>query len=298
MAYQAVHDLDTDGIVGPATWAKITGAAPVSSSGAPLASSEQVRGARLSWIGAWCGNRSLANPERDVAFAESIGLDGLTIMVHDVSKARAPRGFQLRSTTKILALADAIRAAGMDVGLCAWAMPHRKYLEKAARELISLATDAGARTVEWDAEEPWTQATGHMGHPEAAALIGDLFAGRAFELGANAIGYTPAPKFGPLAAVCDYVVPQAYSTNTSGQHPSEAAHVFHERFAQFGYVSRIGLAAYRQDGIDGYTPTTAMETAIRCARATGVHDVCYWGLDALRMGDPAVAAVVARAKEL
>lgn len=299
VVYQEANDLEPDGIVGPMTWAKITATDSASSSGElPTPSSSPESGGRLSWVGAWCGSRSLSNPERDVAFAQSIGLDGLVIMVHDVSKARAPRSFQLRSTSKILALADAINGAGLDVGLCLWGMPHRKYLEKAAREIISLARDANAVTVEWDAEEPWTQATNGMGYRDASALIGDLFAERTFRMGANAIGFTPQDKFAPLAEVCDYVVPQAYSTSTSKQSPADAAKKFHKRFLQFGEVTRIGLAAYRQDGIAGYTPTSAMETAIRCAASTGVAELCYWGLDALRMGDKEVAAVVARAKEL
>ncbi len=243
---------------------------------------------------AWCGLSSLANPARDVAFAKSIGLTGLDIIVNDHSAAREPRRFDARPTQQIVTLATMARDAGLDVHLMSWIMPHKRYLKEAADVLPELMAKTGARSLVWDAEEPWTLARKRLRYSEAGALVGELFAVREFEMGATGIRYAPTAKLAPLVAVCDYMVPQCYSTRTSKADPSTVVSrglvTWRKKFGD-GPRFVPGLAAYRQSGIDGHSIRSAMQAAIDNA---GEHadDCIFWGLNSLRKS-PKTAAVVA-----
>jgi len=243
---------------------------------------------------AWCGLSSLANPARDVAFAKSIGLTGLDIIVNDHSAAREPRRFDARPTQQIVTLATMARDAGLDVHLMSWIMPHTRYIKEAADVLPELMAKTGARSLVWDAEEPWTLARKRLRYSEAGALVGELFAVREFEMGATGIRYAPTAKLAPLVAVCDYMVPQCYSTRTSKADPSTVVSrglvTWRKKFGD-GPRFVPGLAAYRQSGIDGHSIRSAMQAAIDNA---GEHSdtAIWWGLNSLRKS-PKTAAVVA-----
>lgn len=243
---------------------------------------------------AWCGLSSLANPARDVAFAKSIGLTGIDIIVNDHSAAREPRRFDIRPTQQIVTLATMARDAGLDVHLMSWIMPHRRYIKEAADVLPELMAKTGARSLVWDAEEPWTLARKRLRYSEAGALVGELFAVREFEMGATGIRYAPTAKLAPLVAVCDYMVPQCYSTRTSKADPSTVVSKGLVTWRKkFGDGPRFvpGLAAYRQSGIDGHSIRSAMQAAIDNAEEHS--DTCiFWGLNSLRKS-PKTAAVVA-----
>jgi hypothetical protein len=152
----------------------------------------------------------------------------------------------------------------------------------------------GARSLVWDAEEPWTLAKKRMRYSEAGALVGELFADCEFEMGATGIRYAPTAKLAPLVAVCDYMVPQCYSTRTSKADPSTVVSrglvTWRKKFGD-GPRFVPGLAAYRQSGIDGHSIRSAMQAAIDNA---GEHSdtAIWWGLNSLRKS-PGTAAVVA-----
>jgi hypothetical protein len=243
---------------------------------------------------AWCGLSSLAHPARDVAFAKSIGLTGIDIIANDHSAAREPRRFDIRPTQQIVTLATMARDAGLDVHLMSWIMPHKRYIKEAADVLPELMAKTGARSLVWDAEEPWTLARKRLRYSEAGALVGELFAVREFEMGATGIRYAPAAKLAPLVAVCDYMVPQCYSTRTSKAAPSTVVSKGVATWRKkFGDGPRMvpGLAAYRQSGIKGHSIRSAMQAAIDNAEEHS--DTCiFWGLNSLRKS-PKTAAVVA-----
>ena len=242
---------------------------------------------------AWCGLSSLANPARDVAFAKSIGLTGLDIIANDHSAAREPRRFDIRPTQQIVTLATMARDAGLDVHLMSWIMPHRSYLIEAAEQLPDLVEKTGALSVCFDAEEPWTLAKKRLNYLEAGQLVDALFRDRNFELGVTGIRYAATHKLAPLIAVCDYVVPQAYSTSTSKASPStvvsKGVATWRKKFGN-GPRMVAGLAAYRQSGIKGHTTRSAMQAAIDDAEQH-TDEVVYWSLNSLRKS-PAAAAVV------
>jgi hypothetical protein len=238
----------------------------------------------LRHVGAWCGATSLASPTRDVDFAAKLGLTRLDVFVNDHSKARAARKFTTYDVAKIEKLCKLAKAKGISVHLTSWIMPHSEYIDAAAATLVPLCAQVGAESLQWDAEEPWTQATGAPSRASAAARIAERFDGLSCPMGATGIGYTPIPKFGPLAQICDYVVPQAYATSTSGLLPEDAPGKFHRRYStSFARPIVIGLAAYRQNGIAGHTPSSAVRAALLAsAKLKGVDTVLFWSLGALQ----------------
>jgi hypothetical protein len=247
-------------------------------------------------IGAWAGRASMRTPTaitRSIAFARSIGLGRLDVIVNDHSKARAPRAFDTYPRAEIVALADEANAAGMHVHLMTWIMPHPSYIAQAADVLRELVDDCGAHSVMLDAEEPWTLATQRMPYDKAAELVGDRFDG--VRLGVTGIGYADADKLGPLARECDYLVPQCYSTSSSRLDPGTVVPKFAGRWRRVFGADReivVGLAGYRQTGIAGYTPEAALRAAFAGAEADAeAREVVYWSLGQLR-DTPTAARVV------
>lgn len=241
-------------------------------------------------LGVWAGMSSLLNPKRDIAFCVAHRFSSVTLIVNDHSAWRAPSTFDLYDVGKISRFCSMAKDAGLAVHLMSWIMPHRPYIERAASLLVPLFNTTGARSIQWDAEEPWTKASSPLDYAEAAALVGELFPIR---MGVNGIGYTPVEKFGPLAAVCDYLVPQCYATSTSGANPSSVVATYMKRWrAHFGSAPVVaGLAAYRQSGIPGFTPSQAIRAAFDGAVNAGVHEVTYWSLASI-MRDATVAKAI------
>jgi len=237
-------------------------------------------------IGMWTGRASLNNPVRDVQLCVANNIRRLDVIVNDHSGARAARDFDMFQVSKIRGLVELAKANNLDVHFMSWVMPHEKYIDQAAEALVPLCNELGVSSLQWDAEEPWTLAQKPMDHGKAAKRIADAFEQLNCRMGVNGIGYTPVEKFGPLYEVCDYVVPQCYSTNTSGISPTTVVPRLVRRWNKvFGTDKKmaIGLAAYRQDGIAGHTVESAMRSAFAGAEAIeGVDTVIYWSLSSVR----------------
>lgn len=253
----------------------------------------------ITTVGAWCGSRSLARPEKYVQFAADHGINRLDIVVNDHSKWREPKDFTLRNSDKIVRLAKLAHEAGIEVHLMSWIMPHPGYIAQAAEQLIPLATLTNAASIQWDAEEPWMLARNHGGHRRGAEAIANAFRHLPIPMGVNGIGYASVKKLKPLADVCDYLVPQVYSTRTNGLDPRTAPAKFHRRWDKYFKKQIVmGLAAYRQSGIHGYkNATEAMQAAADAAAAIdGVDTVIYWSLYHATK-NKAVAKVIASIRE-
>jgi hypothetical protein len=236
-------------------------------------------------VGAWAGWGSMSNDKaiaRDVAFAKSVGLSRLDIVCNDHAGDRAPRAFGTYPEDRIVALALAAFDAGLEVHLMTWCMPHAEYLGGMASTMLRLTKRCGAASVQLDAEEPWTQAKSPMAYDSAAELVASLLLG--VRWGVTGIGYTPVNKVGPLITQSDYMVPQCYSTTSSGLSPGTVAPRLVARWrGHFGDRELVvGLAGYRQGGIPGHTVDSAMRAAFKGATEVGASAAVYWSLRHLR----------------
>lgn len=252
-------------------------------------------------VGAWVGRSGFDTPKAVAATIRSaleLGLRRLDVVVNDFAKATSETAFSTYAKGDLVDVALAGREAGLDVHFMSWAMPHARFIDGAAVALRELVALTGARSIMWDAEEPWTQARMPMRYDEAARRIGDSFGG--IPMGVTGIGYASIEKLRPLAEVCGYVVPQCYATQTSGLAPETVVPKFVGRWrAHFtqgaaGTAPRrvvVGLAAYRQPPA-GYTVEGAMRAAFAGAAATGgISEVVYWSMGWIRKS-PAIARVI------
>lgn len=262
----------------------------------PIAEDEQPRDPEEAYIiqhpvtvrrvGAWCGSATIASPstiKRDVAFAAELGLRRLDVMVNDFSKARTERPFSIYTREKIVALCDAANERGLEVNLTSWLMPHASFIRQASDVLTELVLDTHAASVIFDAEEPWTQAKNPMTYENAAALVDDECSNK-FKWGTTGIGYADKFKLGPLVRRGSFMVPQCYTTSSSGLDPARGPADLIKRWrSAFGDREVVcGLASYRQSGIPGYTIDAALRAAYYSAEGSGVGDIVYWSLSAIR----------------
>jgi hypothetical protein len=100
-------------------------------------------------LGAWCGAKTLANPTRDIDTAVDLGLNRIDLVVNDHSAWRKPSHFSLRDHSKIMKVAQLARDAGLELNLMSWVMPHEAYIREAAVDLIPLARETGAASIQW-----------------------------------------------------------------------------------------------------------------------------------------------------
>lgn len=238
-------------------------------------------------VGAWTGSSSIANPTRDTKFAKALGLRRIDVMVNDHSKKRQPRDFGTYDRAAIVALCRRLTGEGIAVHLTSWIMPHPQYIRTMGPQLIDLVVETGAKSVCFDAEEPWVIAAGTKGWSaerwdEAGAQVAAAM--QAVPFGVTGIGYASKKKLGPLVSRARYMVPQCYSVAGNNLDPRTAAVSlsagWRKKFGEHELV--VGLAGYAQEGRPGYTKDRFMRTAFDAAKAAGATDVVYWSLTWLR----------------
>ena len=246
-------------------------------------------------VGAWCGSRLLADPQGQVEGALAHNINRLDLMINDHAKWRTPSRFTMRDLGKIERAVAIAQRHGLEVHFTSWIMPHEQYLDSAAQTLLPLLDRLQIASIQWDAEEPWMLAKNPMPYTMAAQHLQRNFSSRTCPMGVNGIGYASVEKMRPLVDVCDFMVPQAYATSTSGISPDGGPGKLIARWRkQFGDRKLYaGLAAYRQTQIPGYDATGAMQASLASAREQGdVDTFIYWHLtDILKNSD--VGAVVA-----
>lgn len=249
----------------------------------------------LERFGAWCGSGSMASAatiKRDVAFARWLGLTRLDVIVNDHSASRSERDFDTYPRTKIVALCSAATQAGLEVNLMSWIMPHERYLIEGVKILLELLEQTDASSVMFDAEEPWTQARRPMPYADAAAIVAETL--KAHGWGVTGIGYASAEKLGPLVKLAAYMVPQAYVT--SGTPNLDPAH---DPFALAKHWQKIfglrdlvvGLAAYHQTGIPGYSVDQALRASFASANAAKPIAISWWSLAQIRSSSKVANAI-------
>lgn len=212
-------------------------------------------------IGAW----AMQATADQLAIAKRCGIGRIDLMVNDHAADRAPTRFRCMKEARDRA--KRVTDAGFELHLTSWIMPHLAFAEEAADSMQQLAIDTGACSVLWDAEEPWTQATGKPDyHAACCTIVGAL---KGCRWGVTGIGFAPWPVL-DLAEFADYVVPQAYVTEDSQLRHGGIDTVL-RRWAATQKQVIPGLAAYNQGR--GY-----IATARSAAEAAGFTGAIYWSL--------------------
>lgn len=221
------------------------------------------------------------------AFWRSVAGLGLTDVALFVNGLDEPQ-FAI-SAARERVLGDAIMGLhrhGVSPHLVTWLRPTERYLNDAASRLRALCMTWGVRSLQFDAEEPWTRHPALRGKGAAAARA---FLDRHWTfdvwpcpLGVTGITFVPDAVV-PLAERCHYVLPQAYSiANQSAVYrPGQTQRIAHERWSRFGKPIVMGLAAWKLNRSGGLTQSASMQRAIVATESLAlpaVNEVAYWSL--------------------
>jgi hypothetical protein len=247
---------------------------------------------RLEVVGMWAGSSTLRNPVEHVAFAKKHNVNRLDIIVNDHSAQRDPMDFTIRNRATIIRLAEECHKAGIQVAIMSWVMPHEDYIRQMGPILIELAKDVNAVEICLDAEEPWTLARKRMKFAAAGKLVGEVFKDRPCPLSITGIPYVATNRLKPLIDVADIAWVQSYSTSSSKRAPGTTQprdlKLWAKKFGKKRPADspplqvKAALACYRQKGIKGHSPRSAILACADAVADSGQREVVFWWLVAMR----------------
>jgi hypothetical protein len=238
-------------------------------------------------VAAWLTSSTFNDPNGTVAGLRAAGITTANLMINDFSADRGATAFRTFDRSKIVAMARACRDLGIEVHLTSWVMPHDTFLDGALEVLPALIVETVATMLWWDAEEPWTRATGCFDYAMAAARACSVFGRCALSGIGGAL-----EELTELAKLCCIYSPQAYATTNSQSTPGGVVPYsigqWRSRFGEPADGWIIGLAAYDQ----GSNPAAMMQPPIDDVAAASIGAVCYWTSRSIAE-DPDVCAFVA-----
>ena len=251
-------------------------------------------------IGAWVDRRGVGSDwRRWLEVAVKIGLTDVSLCVHAQDAGKPFEAFV--PAVKLANIVKAYSAAGVRAHLMFWPQPraaHANILLDYLHDVREIAGNA-LTSAELDVEEQWTRSAYRL---VFGASVAKLYRERwpsGLPLVVN--GITAAlPKYLPLVAIADWVIPQAYTSTRKGQGSTPGARqkVVLEAWGKLAPKARMicGLAAYDQEGAGGLSAENALSLAFEAA-ASRVDEVRYWSLAELA-GGPDATFVTARCAEL
>ncbi len=225
-------------------------------------------------------------PERLTAFVRRIGdlqVTDVALMLNQYTERTF--GITTAPARQVEETARRLGSLGVAAHLVTWLRPDERFVADAAHRLRPLCAAAGARSLMFDVEEPWT--TGNSEARARAFLARHWpFTGWPCALGATGITYIP-PSVRPVAERCDYVLPQAYSAHFQGAvyHPGATQPLAHRLWKGLGKPIVMGLAGWNEIlRPGGISETEALQRAIVATeglRDPAITDVAYWVLEGL-----------------
>ncbi len=231
-------------------------------------------------VSAWTGASAIANPASAIALAKTYGVGRLCVFVNDSSYTKG--AFRTYSRYGILACVRALKSAGLAVSLVSWMTPDPDWTGRGADELAQLARDAGVDELELDMEEPWTVIRERSNADIKAIATGLVQRLRRFsgKLGIDFIVTADMRALGPVAALVDFLVPQAYRVYVNRNFPDIERQAF-ERWSTFGKSLVLGIAGYWRSS--PFEAGRAEDLGIALSEATrlGITRVRLWRLEML-----------------
>lgn len=242
----------------------------------------------------WIFANAPPDKERDLFLqrVEWLNLTDVALFVNGNQSCR----FQLSSTREqwIRETARRLREINVDTHLVCWLRPIDSFLADSADRLRPLCEEVGARSLLFDAEEPWTKNTcGKRGPNWSKTVVENdwTFFNWPCRLGVTGIAALP-DAVRPLINRCHYTLPQAYSTiaNRNLGKPGITQTFAHEQWRDFRYPwfpfqrkqMVMGLATRSLQRPGGISQKQAMQKAIATVETLldpAVTEVAYWSMN-------------------
>jgi hypothetical protein len=233
---------------------------------------------RCMLVAAWVPYADSLTPSKTIAEMQAARIGTAVLMVNDFSSARGPTPFRTFDVAKLVAMADACHAAGIAVWLCSWLMPHTAFVSGAITQLSALRDATRAEMIVWDAEAPYTEATGSFNYDAAVRSLSAAFGSASMAV--TAIASAPL-EIKSLVAACSVRMPQCYATTDSQATPPKVVpfglRCWTDRYGTFDGRWVVGLAAYDQATDPGVTMWPPLDDLF----AVNIRGVCYWTSSAI-----------------
>jgi hypothetical protein len=197
------------------------------------------------------------------------------------------------SRDAIVKVASALVDCGVRVHLMPWAIRSKYWLDVAVPWFAETAEAAGCLSVLFDVEKDWH--TGSISASKAAKFIADFMDGiPGVALGVTGLSYLHSSVF-LLAAIADYVVPQAYSiwrpvvknhwSHSSSTFPAVQQAAAYKSWSSIGRTDGIvmGLANYwgarpAQTGCPALKQAQTLMIACAETERLGCLSAWFWSL--------------------
>lgn len=179
-----------------------------------------------------------------------------------------------------------------------WAIRKQSAIEDTFDVLVPLIKDTGVESLMFDAEGTWHKGR-EIGPTAAAGIVRDVADEYSLKVGVTGLDRLHS-TVKPLAEVCDYILPQAYSfwkpvqLCNDGKHWSHSAHTFpgvqqRKAFESWNLPSKdfvMGLACYWGDRPKNrLTPTITDAQSMRFSMTETI--AVWYDIDARLQKDPA-----------
>ena len=174
-------------------------------------------------IGAWVDRRGVGSEWRKwLGVASELGLTDVSLCVHgqDAGKPFAP----FQPAAKVAEICRAYAAAGIRAHIMFWPQPRASHANAVLSYLQAVADIAGSAltSAELDVEEHWTRSAYRLVFGSSVAKLYRTRWPSGLPLVVN--GITAAlPKYLPLVAIADWLIPQAYTAENALSLAFEAA---------------------------------------------------------------------------
>jgi hypothetical protein len=207
-----------------------------------------------------------------------------------------------RDDKKIGEVRDFFKNAGIDIHLVTWIKPTKRYIESCARVTLPLCEKIGARSLLFDAEEPWYGKLPRLQlTQERSQEIIDKYFCHSFSDNPCCLGVTHIigdphtdrikRTVGPLIEACDYSLPQAYTNTDKKDKCVRTPGCLQKRAARkWSSVDRtivMGLWALSSGRTADWAKDISVTDRIKIMSssqftAPNIQEVAYWSLRALK----------------
>jgi len=236
--------------------------------------------------GGWATRRAA----EQAGLLRGLGFSRVNIMLND--HHHPDDATRYWSPDQLVTFADALRAEGIrHIGVSTWVRPQADWLEAwlASPQWVAMA-EAGVKEIGFDTEQEWYDepVRGWASKRAAAHAIASMTRTRAAASGlrGTSLEMTTFPGDGASqrdwAGAVDAFAIQGYSKrewhSTPRFRPGPMQHRIAQRTAERGMPLIMGLAAYQQDGVPGYTAEQYMAAALGAALTArpSVQEVRWW----------------------
>ncbi len=236
--------------------------------------------------------------ESGVSEIEDLGLTDAVLHVNSHSNAKEAGRFRFvqgnnrdRTIRGLTDATDAIRNVGADAHLMVFPSPTLAYTQQMVDGVLEVLDAAQPRSVLLDAEDNWRRRGVSSQRSQSVdeirrRLLPELHE-RNIALGFTDFMLNDAGRM--LAEICDYVLPQAYSTTASGRRePGEMQERLHRTYASLDKPIVPALAAWKLRRRRGRPQESVYDTmrytleSVMQLSNPSCREVAYWSLPAAK----------------